>query len=194
MPTITTARFVWATGDGTVLIPRTPEIADAFHALLTANHARLARWSPGLQEPTPEATRGSLERAGRAWLDGTRLPLAIGVPADNGHRLVGVVNLTIDAAAETGEVGFWIDAAAEGRGLVTRALTAVLAHAFGEIGLHRVEMRTLTTNDRSRRLAERLGFTLEGVLREAARFPDGRRDVACYALLAEEFTRPARPR
>jgi RimJ/RimL family protein N-acetyltransferase len=193
MPTLTTARFVWPIGDGTVLIPRTPEIADAYHVLLSANHARLARWSPGLQEPTPEATRRSLERAGRAWLDGTRLPLAIGIPADNGHRLVGVVNLTIDVSAEIAEVGFWIDAAAEGQGLVTRALTAVLGHAFGEIGLHRVEMRTVTTNDRSRRLAERLGFTPEGVLREAAKFPDGRRDVAVYALLAQGFTKPAHP-
>ncbi len=50
-------------------------------------------------------------------------------------------------------------------------------------------MRTLTTNDRSRRLAERLGFTLEGVLRAAAPFPDGHRDVALYALLSGDPTR-----
>ncbi|WP_250001843.1 GNAT family N-acetyltransferase [Actinoplanes sp. M2I2] len=184
---ITTARFVWPIGDGIVLIPRTLAIADAYHALFLANHVRLAQWSPGPDEPTLEATRASAERAGRAWLDGTRLPLAIGVPARNGHRLVGALTLTIDAPEATGEVGFWLDAAAEGRGLITSALTAVLGHAFGELRLHRVEMRTLTTNDRSRRLAERLGFTLEGVLREAAAFPDGHRDVAAYALLARDF-------
>lgn len=193
MPTVTTARFVWPIGDGIVLIPRSPVIADAYHELLVANHARLARWSPGSPEPTPEATRASLERAGRAWFDGTRLPLVIGTPAGNGHSLVGALNLTIDAPYGSSELGFWVDAAAEGRGLMTRSVTAVLGHAFGELGLHRVEMRTLTTNDRSRRLAERLGFSLEGVLREAAPFPDGRRDAAVYALLAREFPGVARP-
>ncbi|GAA1655178.1 hypothetical protein J3R03_003507 [Actinoplanes couchii] len=39
------------------------------------------------------------------------------------------------------------------------------------------------TDDRSRRLAERFAFTLEGVLRGAVRFPDGPRDVAVYAEL-----------
>ncbi|WP_186316238.1 GNAT family N-acetyltransferase [Catellatospora sichuanensis] len=192
MPT-TTTRFIWPIGDGTVLIPRTPAIATAYHALLAANHVRLAVWSPGSEEPTPETTRTALERSGRAWLDGTRLPLAIGVPADNGHLLVGAMNLAIDSSAGSAEVGFWIDAAAEGQGLVTRALHAVLGHAFDDLGLHRVEMRTLTTNDRSHRLAQRLGFTLEGVLRGAVQFPDGHRDVAVYAVLADEFGKPAQP-
>ncbi|MDI6100426.1 GNAT family protein [Actinoplanes sp. NEAU-A12] len=192
MPT-TTTRFVWPIGDDAVLIPRTPAITTAYHALLAANHARLAVWSPASEKPTPETTRAALERSGSAWLDGTRLPLAIGVRTDSGHRLVGAMNLTIDKAEGSAEVGFWIDAAAEGRGLVTRALHAVLGHGFGDLGLHRVEMRTLTTNDRSRRLAERLGFTLEGVLRRAIRFPDGYRDVAVYAVLADEFAGPAQP-
>jgi ribosomal-protein-serine acetyltransferase len=188
MSDVTGARFVWAVADDLVLIPRTAAIADAYHALVAANHARLAQWSPSPQEPTLEATRAALDRAGHGWLDGTRLPLAIGVPADGGHRLVGTINLTIDAFARSAEAGFWIDAAAEGRGYVTRALTAVLMHAFHDLNLHRVEMRTLTTNDRSRRLAERLGFTLEGVLHEAAPFPDGPRNVALYALLAQQFS------
>lgn len=85
--------------------------------------------------------------------------------------------------------GFWIDAAAEGQGVVSRALDAVVGHAFGDLGLHRVEMRTLTTNHRSRRLAERFAFSLEGALRRAVRFPDGHRDVAVYALLSDEFAK-----
>ena len=101
------------------------------------------------------------------------------------------MNLAIEAAAGSAEVGFWIDAAVEGHGVVSRALNAVLGHAFGDLDLHRVEMRTLTTNDRSHRVAERFGFTREGVLRGAVRFPDGHRDVAVYALLAEDFTEAA---
>ncbi|GIE83082.1 hypothetical protein Aph02nite_90320 [Actinoplanes philippinensis] len=187
---ITAARFVWPIGDGTVLIPRTPAITGPYHELLVANHDRLAASSPGLTEPTVESTRATLERSGQAWLAGNRLPLAIGVRAGTGHRLVGAVSLSLDSA----EVGFWIAADAEGRGYVSRALNAVFGHAFDDLGLHRIEMRTLTTNDRSRRVAERFGFTLEGVLRKAARFPDGHRDVALYALLADEFVASTRSR
>ncbi|BEL02713.1 GNAT family protein [Actinoplanes sichuanensis] len=179
-------RFVWNIGDGIVLIPRTAAIASAYHELFVANQARLAVWSPTRMDPTPESTLAGLERSGQDWLAGTRLPLAIGMTAGDGHRLVGATTLTIDGAAGSAELGFWIDADVEGRGLVRRAVGAVLGHAFGELGLHRVEMRTLTTNDRSRHLAERLGFTLEGILRGAIRFPDGFRDVAVYALLAED--------
>ncbi|MEU4161089.1 GNAT family protein [Actinoplanes sp. NPDC026670] len=187
---ITNARFVWSIGDDIVLIPRTVAIATAYHELFVANHARLAVWSPTRMDPSPEATLAGLESSGRDWLAGSRLPLAIGIAADDGYRLVGAMNLAIDGAAGNAEVGFWIDAAAEGRGVVRRALGAVLDHAFDELGLYRVEMRTLTTNDRSRRLAERLGFALEGVLRGGIRFPDGYRDVAVYALLAGDGARP----
>ncbi|WP_433797300.1 GNAT family N-acetyltransferase [Actinoplanes sp. CA-252034] len=190
---ITSARFVWPIGDDVVLIPRTPAIAGPYHELVAANHDRLAAWSPGIAEATPEGTRAALERSGTAWVAGTRLPLAVGVRAEGGHRLVGAVSLAVDAAAASAEAGFWIAAEAEGRGIAGRALSAVLGYAFGDLGLHRVEMRTLTTNDRSRRLAERLGFTLEGVLRGAARFPDGPRDVALYALLAPPAAIPGRP-
>jgi len=67
----------------------------------------------------------------------------------------------------------------------------VLDQAFGPLGLHRVELRTNPTNTRSRSVAQRLGFTQEGVLREAAAFPDERRDDVVYGLLAREWHKAA---
>jgi ribosomal-protein-serine acetyltransferase len=84
-------------------------------------------------------------------------------------------------------VGYWLDAGFVGRGLVTRAVTAVLDHAFGPLGLDRVGLRTVIDNALSRNVAERLGFTQEGVLREYAAFPDERRDLVLYGLLAPEW-------
>jgi ribosomal-protein-serine acetyltransferase len=190
---ITAALFTCPLGDDVALIPRTVAIAEAYQALLELNHERLAQWFPGAFDtpPTLERTRADLERAGQAWLDGSQLPLAITVKAENGWRLAGWVNLVIDVPAGSGEVGYWLDADFEGRGLATRAVTAVLDHAFGPLGLHRVELQTATDNTRSRRVAERLGFTQEGVLREAAAFPHERRDVVVHGLLAREWHKPA---
>ena len=53
--------------------------------------------------------------------------------------------------------------------------------------MHRVELQTTTNNTRSRSVAQRLGFTQEGVLREAAMFPGGPSDVVVYGLLASEW-------
>ena len=187
--TVPAALFSCPLGDDAALIPRTIAIAEAYQALLAANYARLAHWFPGAFDtpPTLEKTRADLEQGGRAWLDGSQLPLAISVKAENGWRLAGWVNLLIDVPAGSAEVGYWLDAGFEGRGLVTRAVTAVLDHAFGPLGLHRVELQTTTNNTRSRRVAERLGFTQEGVLREAAAFPGERRDVVVHGLLAREW-------
>ncbi len=189
LSTVVPALFTCPLGDDAALIPRTVAIADAYQALLEANFKRLARWFPGAfdEPPTPEGTRADLERAGRAWLEGSQVPLAIAVQGEEGLRLAGWVNLLIDGPARSAEVGYWLDADFEGRGLVTRAVTAVLNHAFGQLDLQRVELQTTADNERSRSVARRLGFTQEGVLREAAAFADGRRDVVVHGLLAREW-------
>lgn len=188
MSTTATALFFRPLGEDAALIPRTVAIAEAFHELSVANHDRLAPWFPGLGDPpTLEETRAELVERGHAWTDGDQLPLAIGLKADDGWRLVGATNLLIRPRARAAEVGYWLDAAFEGRGLVTRAVTAVLDLAFGELGLERIELRALGTNERSRSVAERLGFTLEGTIREAARVDDGRCDVVIYGLLKREW-------
>lgn len=193
MSTVDAALFTCPLGDDAALVPRTVAIVEAYQALLVANYQRLARWFPGAFDtpPTLEGTRADLERGGQAWLEGSQLPLAITVKAETGRLLAGWVNLLIDVQARSAEVGYWLDAGFEGRGLVTRAVTAVLDHAFGPLGLHRVELQTTADNARSQRVAQRLGFTQEGVLREAAAFPTERRDVVVHGLLAREWRHAA---
>jgi len=191
--TVTAALFTWPLGDDAALIPRTVAIEEAYQALLEVNYERLAHWFAGAfeQPPTLEGTHADLARDSHAWLEGSQLPLAITVKAEDSWRLVGWVNLLIERPARRAEVGYWLDAGFEGQGLVTRAVTAVLDHAFGTLGLHRVKLQTITNNKRSRNVAQRLGFTQEGVLREAAVFPDERRDVVVYGLLAREWHKAA---
>jgi ribosomal-protein-serine acetyltransferase len=190
MPTVTTALFTCPLGDDAALIPRTAAIAEAHYALVAANYERLAHWFPdAFQEPpTLDGVRANLARAGQAWLEGSLLPLSIAVKAPGGWRLVGWAQLMIDSFARSAEVGYWLDAGFVGRGLVTRAVTAMLDHAFGPLGLARVGLRTTVDNVRSRSVAHRLGFTQEGVWREAAPFADVRRDVVLYGLLSREWS------
>jgi ribosomal-protein-serine acetyltransferase len=187
--TVTAAEFTWPLGDDAVLILRTAAIAEAHFALVEANYQRLAQWfGDAFQEPPVlEETRANLVEAGQGWLDGSLLPLSIAVKADNGWRLVGWAQLEINREARSAEIGYWLDTDFVGRGLVSRTVTAVLDHAFGPLGLLRVGLCTTVDNTRSRNVAERMGFTQEGVLREAAVFPNERRDLVLYGLLAREW-------
>ncbi|TDU88804.1 ribosomal-protein-serine acetyltransferase [Kribbella voronezhensis] len=189
MSTVTAALFTWPLGDDAALVLRTAELADAHFALVQANYRELGRWFPdAFQEPPVlEVTRAGLAEGAKGWVDGELLPLSIAVKADDGWQLVGWAQLIINQAKRSGEVGYWLDAGFVGRGLVTRAVSAILDHAFGPLGLERIGLTATADNVRSRAVAERLGFTLEGVLREAAAFPTGRRDVALYGLLSREW-------
>jgi len=188
MPILVTAMFTFPLGADAALLPRTAALTDAYHELLAANHKRLARWEPwAAQPPTPDSTQSYLEASGRAWLEGTELPVAIAVPAGDRWQLAGSAGLRISAYTQSAEAGYWIGAAFEGCGLVTRAMTALLNQAFGPLGLARVTVHTEAANQRSRALAARLGFTEEGVHRQAISLPDGRRDEVAYGLLAAEW-------
>jgi len=100
-------------------------------------------------------------------------------------RLVGATGLhrTVWATPKT-EIGYWCRASMTGQGLVTEAVSALVAYAFEHLRAVRVEILTDEQNAASRRVAERCGFVLEGTLRHERRAPDGSlRNLCIYARL-----------
>jgi len=116
---------------------------------------------------------------------GTGLHLAI---RDQG-ALAGVVGYRrLDPPANL-DIGYWLGDGFEGRGLMTAACRTLLTHAFAAAAAHRVQIRAAPGNARSRAVPERLGFRLEGVLREAEYLPSGWVDHCVYAMVAGEWAR-----
>ncbi len=89
----------------------------------------------------------------------------------------------IDWSVPKAEIGYWAAEGYEGKGYITEAAERVCAFAFEELGVCRVEIRCDAENVRSRNVAERLGFELEGILKNECRSADGSRlrDTAVYA-------------
>jgi ribosomal-protein-alanine N-acetyltransferase len=89
------------------------------------------------------------------------------VARDTG-AIVGSVGLTqIERGAfMCGRLGFSIDAACEGQGLMREALSGVVDFAFGELGLHRIEANHQPQNLRSAALLRSLGFDVQGYARD----------------------------
>jgi RimJ/RimL family protein N-acetyltransferase len=74
-----------------------------------------------------------------------------------------------------------------GRGLGADAVVAMSRHLFDDEGAHRVQLTTDVENHAMRRLAVRLGFTFEGVLRSFMPSADGPRDFAIYAMTRSDY-------
>lgn len=109
-------------------------------------------------------------------------------------RLVGMIGLSM-RPARSAEIGYWLGADARGRGLMQRAVTLVLDHAFDPDGLdlEHVEWHAYAGNWASWRTAWRAGFRFEGVVRKGAVQRGVRRDDWVGTLLRTDSRGPAAP-
>ena len=171
-------------GDGAQLRALEPWQAAEFAALINHDREHLAPWLPWTSITDTESARAFLQRyadeqaAGRGriygvWLDG---------------RLAGGTLFRIfDTESGCCEVGVWLAAEAEGRGLVTRAVRGMIDWAVSERGMARIEWRTTPGNERSIAVARRLGMTRDGVLRQSFPLGGTRHDTEVWAVLAGEW-------
>lgn len=167
------------------LSPLEPWQAEEFAAHMARAREHIRPWvGPSF---VSEGTAGALATLSRyaeqTARDGARI---FGI-WDRQELVGGVMFVEFSPVAGTGELGCWLEPAAEGRGLVTLACLELLHWAFEERGLHRVEWRCRADNVRSADVAKRLGMTFEGTLREAWKVGDRFYDKQVWSILASEF-------
>ncbi len=174
----------------TLLTPRLRlrplRVGDAEALWAIFGHPEVARyWST---PPWPDDTRGHEMIAGDIadLPHGRHLRLAL-EPLDGGP-LIGTCSLfEFDAQSRRCQIGYALARSAWGRGLMHEALTALVGHAFGPLGMRRIEADIDPRNSASARALERLGFQREGLLRERWQVGDEISDTAFYGLLAREW-------
>jgi len=110
---------------------------------------------------------------------------AITRPEEN--IVLGTLGLSFENAYR-GSVGYELARAHWRQGIMSEALGAVLAFAFEQAGLHRVQALVMPGNQASAALLHKLGFTDEGILREYLYFKGAYQDLHCFSLLRHEFT------
>lgn len=106
----------------------------------------------------------------------------------HGDVLCGAIRLNhIEIDSRKASVGYYIGAQHQGAGLATMSVRAVLAFAFERLAFNRIELRCASHNIASQRLAERLGFSWEGLLRQAELIGETYVDHFVYSLLRSEY-------
>ena len=117
----------------------------------------------------------------KGWQDGSCAGFAILSGDDSFLGFVALVGL--DLPAQQGEIGYVVAREARGRGVAGRALRLITGWALNGLLLDRVELRIDVGNAPSIRVAERIGYRREGVLRSLHFKEEVRTDIAVYSLL-----------
>jgi ribosomal-protein-serine acetyltransferase len=85
------------------------------------------------------------------------------------------------------EIGYWLGASFQSKGLVTKSCRALIDYAFNELNLNRIEIRCGVENKKSRKIPEKLGFREEGIIRQAEWLHNHFIDLVIYGMLADEW-------
>jgi ribosomal-protein-serine acetyltransferase len=170
--------------DGLWLRLLTAADAPELHALIEVNREHLARWMPWAAGQTFEDTVSFIARTRQQLNANEGFQVAV---VEQGE-IVGVIGFhSVLWGQRSTSMGYWLAAPAQGRGIMTRAVNALVQHAFETWRLERVEIRAATANTRSRAVPERLGFVEEGVVQGAERVGDRLLDQAVYGILADDW-------
>jgi len=125
-----------------------------------------------------------VRRLNRMARQGTTYPFAIEVEG----RFVGqlTVNNIVRGSAQFASMGYWIDQAYAGRGIVPRAVAMAIDHCFTNAGLHRIEICIRPENTNSLRVVEKLDLHEVGLAPRFLHIDGAWRDHRIFAVTAEE--------
>ena len=135
------------------------------------------------------------EEHARAWVrgeigggepPGDRVSFAVAEPDDD-TQLLAALSIQRISQGRTGEIGYWTAPWARGRGVMTSAVRLLAQWSFEEFELRRIELIIAVENSGSNRVAEKAGFTNEGVLRQYRENKGIWRDHYMWSLLRGEI-------
>jgi RimJ/RimL family protein N-acetyltransferase/catechol 2,3-dioxygenase-like lactoylglutathione lyase family enzyme len=159
--------------------------ARELHELIEANRGQLARWLPWAEGQGFEETLEFIRKARLQASENDGFQAAIVLDG----RIVGMAGHPgVDWGNRSTHIGYWLDEAHQGRGIVTASVRVLVDHALAVWKLHRVEIHVSVENWRSRAIPERLGFLEEGTLRQAQLVNGRYLDYAVYATLAADWS------
>lgn len=177
--------FKYDLGDGVDLRYLEMRHAREFLEFVAENRAYLGEWLGWAHTVTTiEAAQGFIRR-GITRYEEDGLPW-VGIWL-NDRMAGGILFFPLEDRSRATEIGYWLGEWAAGRGLMTRAVRAMLGFVFDDLQLNRVGLKVEVSNKRSRALAERLGFIFEGIQRQGWVNGENLVDMAMYSMLLSDW-------
>ncbi|HUV13430.1 MAG TPA: GNAT family N-acetyltransferase [Acidobacteriota bacterium] len=174
--------------EGRRVLIRRIRLGDADPILRLINDKEIVRWTIQIPHPYPaDGAMKFIRTCQRKWRRGEAFVFA--ETLKESREFIGVISLS-NVALKHGcaELGFWTGKPHWGKGFTSEAVGLTLRFAFEELGLHRIYASTFEPNVGSKKVLEKNGFKLEGVMREAVVRYDQRHDFLNYGILSQEFS------
>ncbi|MGO4107847.1 GNAT family N-acetyltransferase [Paenibacillus sp. YAF4_2] len=170
--------------ESTRLIIRAPLYGDgaAVNEAVIESREELWPWMPWAKSvPTIEESEITIRKSRLEYLERTDLRLLL-IHKETG-QLVGSSGLhRMDWQARSFEIGYWARTSYAGQGYIKEAVDAITSFAIQVLGANRIQIKCDSRNQQSAKVAERAGFTLEGILRNDKCANDGSlRDTMIFA-------------
>jgi ribosomal-protein-serine acetyltransferase len=161
-----------------------PDYAEALFHLIANNRSDLQRYLPKVVEiDSVQAAHAHIRQVQQQTEQGEVMEFHVLFDT----QLCGEIRLSyVEHENHKIAIGYFLDAAFQGRGIITQAARAVINYCFSELEFNRIELRCATTNQASIAVAERLGFTREGELRQAELLDQRYVNHYIYSLLSDE--------
>ncbi len=172
--------------DGITLTRVRSEDAEEIFTLVERCRDYLREWVPWVDSSKSVADIHTfVDRAEKQYADDNGFQCCIRMQGS----IVGVIGFVyVNRVDKRTELGYWVGAEYQGRGIATKATRALTDYAFSEWNLNRVELCIGAGNARSRAVVERLRFRQEGICRERHWVNDRFHDEAIYGILRREWT------
>lgn len=153
--------------------------------LVDENRAYLRQWLPWVDNSrSVEDSKAFIQNSLQQFAHNEGFQMGVWY---KGKLAGGIGYHPIDWADRKVEIGYWLGERFQGKGLMTKACSTLVTYAFDELGLHKVEIHCAAENIRSCAIPKRLGFTQEGILRDAEWLYDHFVDLVVFGMLAREW-------
>lgn len=173
-----------------VLRPFRRRDAEPLHRAVHASHPELSEFLPWAHSRYSRMDAVNfIKDSNRAWREARAYDFAIRRPADADHHVGNVSVWFVSRGFRSGEIGYWVRTDETEDGIATEVAREALAIGFNELAMHRIILRIAIGNRASERVAEKLGFIREGVLREEIKVHGQWLDHSVWGMLEHEFHR-----
>lgn len=155
---------------------------------IRASLTDLNQWLPWARlDYTASDTSAFIRESLQAWKEERAWDYSIRDKNLPGIHIGNVSLWTVSKLGKIAEIGYWIRSDETSNGVCTEAVDRVLEEAFTALGYHKAVLRIAIGNDASDRVAQKLGFTREGVLREELLIRGNWVDHSLWSILDREY-------
>ena len=180
--------------DGERIILRKLRLSDALDIYKNLQDKEIVKWT--LNIPWPYKKQDAVKFIRKThYKIRKKSGYAFGIVLKETNKIIGVIDIfPIDWKNKNAEVGYWIGRKYWGKGCMTEAVKLMLKFAFEKLKLHRVYATTIEKNTASKRVLEKVGFKLEGIMRESTYIDNKWYNELIFGILKQEYEKLSKRR